>query len=231
MRYLILFILFLSLKVFSLDYYIGADLKSGHMPFEKGYGDNLLRKKSIGTNIYGGIRINDGVGIEIGHEKLSHKPQVCTLYYASSYPECTHALGAPLPEILSPAVFESKGSLKGPYLNVMGFYSPNKEGKIEFIASIGVSYLEASYSRRTLSVNGIERDFTRTLGGKKIILRLGTGFQYKISENLKFRMNVGWMNTKKMPIVGNDSCPSSFIIRALPTNITFYGIGIIWEFH
>lgn len=224
--------------------YIGTHLKMTYMDFEHGYGNELFRKQSLGPNFYIGHRVNEFMGIEIGYEKFYTKPNNCS-YQSALKGECEltkdsiptysssstpYSLGTPINECLLPFSCEGKGKIKGPYIGVVGYYSPRENSDLELIGSVGISCLKAHYERHLKVVGGIPYSSSRKFKGSKKVPRIMGGFQYRLSEHLKFRAGIGWINSKRLDIVVNDEYMGSLIPQVKPKNINFWEMGILYNF-
>lgn len=230
--------------------YVGTHLKMTHMDFERGYGDDLFKKQSLGPNFYIGQRINDFIGIEIGYEKFYTKPHNCS-YESAMKGECnissspssfeegkkpyavapsSYSLGTPINECLTPFSCEGKGKIKGPYFSIVGYFSPREGSDLEFIGSIGVSCLKAEYARKTRIVGGMPHYSTTTFKGRKKVPRIMGGFQYRVSEHLKFRAGIGWINSKQIEVLKNYDYSGPFVPQVKPKNINFWEMGILYSF-
>lgn len=209
--------------------YLGLDAQWRRASFKTGFGDNLFAHIYPQMNGYIGMRLHENIGIEIGYEAARARTRITTLTTGDS------AAGTPVPAILSPMVFRGKGKLKGPHLDLVGFYAPG-DPCVELVGSVGVAYLTGRFERHTIQVrNTFPLDRSRTLQERKAVLRLGAGLQYRFWECLSIRGMLGWENTTHMIIfekAGSSPEPirSLFVPEIKLRNSTTYSLGLVWSF-
>lgn len=207
-----------------LSPYIGVDAQVRRMDFKGGYGNNLLRHHSPQGNAYAGLKLNEWLGLEVGFESTITRSRLSTLTNGDL------AAGTPIEALMSPSVFRSKMKIKGPHVEVVGFYSFYEGSPCQLLASVGASFLKGTIERQTLSSFNIPRSTVRTLSARKRILRLGAGLQYMLGKHLGARVTVGWENTSKMVIYSNDQRPCRFLPEIKPKNTAVGGLGLLWAF-
>lgn len=204
--------------------YVGLDAQMRRMDFKGGYGDNLLRHNSPQGNLYGGIRLNDCVGMEAGYESTITKTRNATLYTGDI------AAGSVVPAMASPVVFKSKMKIKGPHVDLVGFYSLREDFPVQLIGSVGVSFFKGTVERKTLQMGArAVPGRTRTLSQRKRVLRLMGGLEYKVNCHFGVRATVGLVKTGKLVIFTNDNLSGAFP-EIKPKDSTVYGLGLFWVF-
>ncbi len=201
--------------------YIGADAQVRRMDFKGGFGDNLMQHHSPQGNVYGGVKLTSSLGIEVGYEGATTRTRTMTLGTGDL------VMGIPLAAGNAPAVYKTKAKIKGPHIDLAGFYS-FYEGSPQLIGSIGVANLKATILRRTLLVNGVQMNTMRALSERKSVLRLMGGLQIMKNEHWGFRGTVGWVNTNKLVVYTNDGRTTYPEVK--PKNSTIFGLGTFWLF-
>ncbi len=204
--------------------YVGADAQVRRMDFKGGYGDNLLQHHSPQGNLYGGLKFTPTLGVEFGYEATTTRTRTATLTTGDI------SNGATISEMISPAVFKSKQKIKGPHVDLVGYYSFYEDSPFQLVGSIGAAVLKATFERKTLSLHGVPSTIVRKLSLHKTVLRLMGGLQYGLSENLGARFSLGWVNTSRMVIYATDGMPSPYTPAVKPKNSFVYGIGMLWTF-
>jgi len=205
--------------------YLGADLQVRRMDFRGGFGDNLLQHHSPQGNVYAGFKFNRFAGLEAGFEATTTRTRTATLTTGDV------AAGAPIVAAVSPIVFKSKAKIKGPHINLMGYYSFYEGSPVELIGSIGIARYKTAFERKTLQFGMdpmIPSSMTRTFSKHKNILRLMGGLQAMFTDHLGMRLIVGWANTSKMVVTSNDGRMPSPEVK--PKNSVIYGLGALWVF-
>lgn len=204
--------------------YVGADAQVRRMDFKGGYGDNLLQHHSPQGNVYGGIRFNECIGIEAGYESTITRTREVTLHTGDI------AAGAPIPAGMSPAVFKSKMKIKGPHVDLVGFYSFREDVPVQLIGSVGVSFFKGTVQRIGVSMgNPPQPGRIRALSKRKPILRLMGGLEYKWNCHLGARATIGLVKTSKLVIFSNDGLAGA-APEIKPKDSTVYGLGLFWIF-
>ena len=204
--------------------YIGLDAQVRRMDFKGGFGDNLLQHHSPQGNVYVGIKFNDAVGIEGGYEATRTRTRDVTLHTGDI------AAGAVVLPNRSPAVFKSKMKIKGPHLDLIGFYSFREDLPVKLIGSVGLSFFKATSERIGVSMgNPAEPGRIRTLSKRKPILRLMGGLEYKWNAHFGTRASIGLVKTGKLVIFSNDGLAGA-TPEIKPKDSTVYGLGVFWIF-
>jgi len=233
MKYRRLFLTFVITLVISFtatarewweNFYVGADAQARRMDFKGGFGDNLLQHNAPQGNIYAGLKFNDCVGIELGYEATNTRSRMVTLTTGDI------AAGAPITAMASPAIFKSKFKIKGPHVDLVGFYSLYENPLIQVFGSIGLSAMKGTAERQTLEISNMPMSMVRTLSEHKTVLRLMGGAQYMFDEHWGLRGSIGWVDTGKMVIFANDGMSGATIPEIKPKGSTIYGLGMLWIF-
>lgn len=207
--------------------YVGIDAQVRRMDFKGGFGDNLLQHHSPQGNVYAGLKFNDCIAVEAGYETTRTRTRDATLYTGEI------AAGAPIGSgpTASPAVFKSTIKIKGPHVDLVGFYSFREDLPVQLLGSVGVSFFKGTAERRGISMgNPPTAGRVRTLSEHKAVLRLMAGLEYKWDCHLGARATVGLVKTGKLVIYSNDGIPGTFTPEIKPKDSTVYGLGIFWIF-
>lgn len=208
-----------------LDFYSGVDAQVRVMKFKEGFGDNLLHKTLPQGNVYVGIKLNESVALEVGHETTLTR--TCESVLTTG--ECVS--GYPIPELLCPAAFKAKSKIKGPHFNLVGF-CPLENERIQLIASVGVSALKGTAERHSVSFGypPVKASTVRTMSKHKTCLRFMTGVQYMTDFGLGIRGTMSLINTRKMVISKDDFHPSVIMPMIKPKDSLVFGLGGFWKF-
>jgi hypothetical protein len=192
------------------------------MDFKGGYGDNLLRHNSPQGNGYVGLQFNEHVALEVGYESTITKNRLTTLTTGDV------ASGTPVPARASPVVFISKIKMKGPHIDVVGFYPFYEGSPLQLWGSIGVAFIKGTAERQRISMANQPAFMVRTLSADKRVLRFAGGLQYMLGDHLGVRGTLGWVDTNRLVIFSNDNIPSTILPEIKAKGTTFYGLGFLW---
>ncbi len=234
MKAVTLLALFSSLSVFAdtkspipLVSYVGVDAQMRHMDFEKNFGGNILQHRYPQANFFAGFKFNDYLGAEAGY--TFSKKQLSTRAHQST----DIVLGELLPTIypvLVSQTFQSRASSKisGWNANLMG-YLPIfcKEDNTQLIGSIGFASLKSRVHNLVIFNNTLID--TNYFKKHKTILRLGTGIQHMVCDNIGLRFLVAWENTSKLKAYAQNLNRTSFA-STRPENSFHYGLGVFGTF-
>ncbi len=204
--------------------YIGADAQVRRMDFKGGYGDNLLRHNSPQGNGYVGLKFNEYLALEMGYESTVTRNRLTTLTTGDV------SAGTPVLAVVSPVIFRSKIKMKGPHVDVVGFYSFYEASPAQLFGSVGVAFIKGTAQRQTVSMANQPASTVRTLSGDKRVMRLAGGLQYMLGDHLGLRGTVGWSDTNRFVISSNDNLPGLRLPEIKPKGTTFYGLGLLWAF-
>ncbi len=204
--------------------YVGADAQVRRMDFKGGFGDNLLQHHSPQGNVYAGIKFNDCVAIEAGYEATRTRTRDVTLHTGGV------AAGGVIPAVGSPAVFKSKMKIKGPHVDLVGFYSFREDLPVQLLGSVGVSFFKGTVERNGVSMGTPPTPGRiRTLSARKPVLRLVGGLEYKWDCHLGARATIGLVKTSKLVIFSKDGFTGT-APEIKPKDSTVYGLGVFWVF-
>lgn len=183
-----LFALFsFSVQSYEMKPYVGLDAQMRSMGYVEGFGNNLFKKKSPQGNIYGGLRLNNYLGIEAGYETTPMRTR------SSDIGAGERCLG--VPAFRPPEKHTTKSKTKGWHFGLVGFF-PLAE-KLEAIGYVGTIRFKTFHqdmmvANKTGPVNVPYA--TRTFAARKSVLKLGTGLQYTVN-NVGLRFMVGYEKT------------------------------------
>lgn len=204
--------------------YVGLDAQVRRMDFKGGFGDNLLQHHSPQGNLYAGVKFNEYVGVEAGYETTSTRTRTSTLTTGDV------AAGVPISPLVSPTIFKSKMKIKGPHLDLVGFYSFGRDIPVQLLGSVGVSFFKGTVERQTLQMGDPPvPGRIRTLSEHKAVLRLMGGLQYMWNCHLGARATLGLVKTGKLVIFSNDGAAGT-APEIKPKDSTVYGLGMFWVF-
>ncbi len=203
--------------------YAGAEVQLRKMKFKGGYGDNSLPSVAREENLFLGFVVNDNLSLEVGFSKDDMKTR------RSAMKTGDVVNGAAIVATLSPIIFESRVRIKGPYLSLMHHCSIDGT-PFTFLNGLGVSFLKATSERRTVSSAGYPGTTERKLLEHKIVLRLTSGAQYDINENVFARGTLGWVNTRRVVIAVHNGLPNRIKPKVKPKDSLILGIGLGYSF-
>lgn len=207
----------------NLKPYVGVDAQERRMDYKGGFGDNIFKHNSPQGNVYAGVKVHKNLSVELGYEATRTRTRNATLTTGDE------SLGAPVTAAVSPSTFKSKIKLKGPHVDIVGFYTlSDRHPSLQLMGSVGVSVFNSTFERRTLHMGGFSTDTTRTIKKTKAVARLGAGLQHMINKHVGARLTINWVNTGRIVAHSKDDMTPS--ITAKPKNTTVYGLGILWVF-
>jgi opacity protein-like surface antigen len=203
--------------------YLGADLQERQMQYKRGFGDNLLKTTAIQGNLYTGVKLKENLNLEFGYEVTKTKSRLATLQTGDL------AAGTLIASNASPVVFRSSATVKGPHLDLVGFRGVDKNPDFKFFASVGVAVFRVGFQRETLHYgSNAQPGNVRVLSKNKPVLRLATGIEYSLHENISTRLSIGWSNTSN--VVAKSSDGQAVKLQFKHEDTTFCGLGLLWKF-
>lgn len=202
--------------------YVGLDAQVRHMSFKQGFGDNMFKHYSPQGNVYGGLKFSRYVGLEMGYEFTQTRSRDSKLSAGDV------SLGSKVEDIMEACSFHSKAKLKGPHMDVVGFYTFDNRYPLQLIGSVGVSVLTATFERQTVQVASQATNTVRKIERTKAVARLGGGIQHMFTKNIGARLTVNWINTARAKAYSNDLISPAATIK--PKNSTVFGLGMLWKF-
>ncbi len=230
-----------------LDAYAGIDAQMRHMPFQKNFGGNILKRRYPEGNVFAGMKFNDYVGIEAGYE-FSKKQHSTKTHQVG---EVVFGLPIPPPEPeLSSITYVSRASSKvnGFNLNLIGFLPILcEEYHTQLIGSVGIATLKTRIRNAltTTSVELIETilnpsgvPFTTVKPDnslykkRKTLFRMTAGIQYMTNCFIGIRGLVTWENTAQLKTRGKEIETGQISVGdfAKPKKSLVYGLGVFRHF-
>lgn len=208
-----------------LNPYLGFDQQLNRMRFKEGYGHNLFPKHYPQVNVYAGIKFLDPYGLEFGYISTASKHKISTLHTNDV------ALGARIPNALSPITFLSYIKITGYHVSLVNFYSNETWENFRLMGGIGLSFLKAEAQRDTISVGrNLHLQYTsRQFKKQKTVIRLILAPEYRFKDNVGFRSSVCFIQTSKMKI---NAMPEggSFTPSIRPKDSLIFSVGVFFEF-
>lgn len=212
--------------------YLGVDAQVRHIGFEKNYGNNLFKKDYPQGNVFGGFKLNQCIGIEVGYEAT------ITRTAKNFIPEGSIIAGETIPTLntdlaeVGPILCSSSFQIKGWHADIMGFLPVCEEYRFDLIGSVGLARLEAypKIFRLGDAVGDLNpatrfRAFPDT---RKTVLRLGLGAQQMLAECVGIRFLVGWENTSRFNNIRSINPNTRALVKL--DNSWNYGLGAFVEF-
>ncbi len=174
--------------------YFGVDLQQRELSLVRGFGDSLFAKRIPQANAYLGLRVNEHLSFEVGHQFN----QANTRTLASDFD--TVLLGVQLPNNEF-YVTENKFKFNATHINVVGRFPVST--KATALGSLGLmSFSVNSRIRYIGDENSIfipEDVFSEHYRSRKLVPQLGFGFEYACNEDLQLRFAASyqWLSTFK----------------------------------
>ena len=223
--------------------YVGVDAQIRHMPFQKDFGGNVLKKNYPQGNFFAGLKFNDYVGIEAGYEVSKKKSR------SVKHNNSDIVFGKPLEQNEPPFIPSveniSYGTSKiyGWNANLMGFLPIFcEDNSLQLIGSVGIAQLKiksknelkslettATLDSITEEINGSTQNtiiFNMHYKKRKAVLRLSSGIQNMITDCIGIRALVTWENTAKLRVTTG----TKVFNTEKPKNSFKYGLGIFTSF-
>lgn len=208
-----------------LDFYVGGDAQIRKMKYKSGFGDQVLPKHSPQANIYGGVKLSEHFGMEIGYESTISRCR--TSYFVNGQ----MLNGIVVPPTLDHVVLKSKSRIKGFHFDFVGFQNLGKHSPWKIFASIGICELKGTVERTTVaighpSISGRTRAFCK----RYTALRFGTGIQYTLGNGWAFRGYGSIVRTGRMVIKLDDDYQRIALPVFKPKDSFIIGIGTLYNF-
>lgn len=202
--------------------YVGFDIQERQMKYKKDFGANMLKDTSPQGNLYVGVKLKDSLALELGFEAARTKSRTVTLYAGDV------AAGMTISAAMSPYIVKSMAKVRGPHVDLVGFYGFEADPAFKLLGSVGVGVFRGYYERNVLQMGPTATPgIVRTLSKNKAITRLIGGMQYMLGEHIGTRLTAGWVNTTRVSAQSNDGMRTLFF---KPRNTVSYGMGMFWVF-
>lgn len=203
------------------NYFVGVDFQDRTMTFENDFGHGLFREHAFQYDLYGGIRFWNCWGLEIGYYANKSKNRVI------EFGPGDIALGQTLTLNDPTETHYTETKIKGPHIDVLGYYSLIPSWGIEMLGGVGVAYSKLMLKDAIIEENNISMTspISRTYDIKKANARALVGLQTLVYACVGIRATVTWENTN----VFNDLKPTEFpndVRRVNLENSWLYGLGI-----
>lgn len=232
-------------------WYIGSDFQIRRVCYTECAHNQKTISYSPRANGYIGYRLNNYLGFEVGyaHSTSKSKGSIFTaessdtedvtpnlvssiLQNTNSNPTKTEELSSatePTPFVQSNDILlQNKIKLSGPHLDLVFSYPLPDFNATELMLSIGVMQLRSEFSRHLLEDG--KQVFIKDIAHTPVV-RLTGGVQTMVTEHLRFRFVVGWLNTSRYVIShGYKKCGISLLPTLTAKDTLFYGVGLNWKF-
>ncbi len=223
-----------------LSPYLGVDAQIRHMPFQKDFGGNVLKKNYPQGNFFAGLRL-DYFGLEAGYTVSKKKHGTRNNVNGAPVFGVAPAPLGPL-ELSTTQIHRATSRIHGWNFNLMGYlpiFCP--ENHVELVGGVGISQFKHR-AHRTLSATSvfegdvpgttdIELDVVNThFNKRKAVLRLTGGIQHMLTDCFGIRALVNWENTAKLRIQGRDDETGERGFLARTKNSFNYGLGVFTNF-
>ena len=216
-----------------LSPFVGLNIGNYKVFFEPGYGQKMFRKDAVFYNICAGIKINDSIGIEIGHQ---HDNKRKNLKDANHYP------GVAIP-LATDVYFKTNLNIKHIYAGISVDYSLSNNFAVGVLMGISAATISASHTIYSLHGERISPSVAnkmialRTYKKCKLVTMVSSRVHYKISEKVSLRISANYFKLSRVPMNSQQNnwprdlpykkAPATKIRIKSPIN---YSIGLIASF-
>jgi len=196
--------------------YLGLGLEYRIMGFKDGRGDNLFHENLLQLNAFGGVKLTDYFGFEIGYFYSGSRSRTTMFGPGDVLLGNTLNAGNPIEEHFSKMkMYGGHGSLV--------FFCPiiltllDNDYAVELFGSIGTTYAKLKLDdtitkKNTVPVSSTPNIYSET----ELLLRLSAGIQYNFSETFGLRGMLVWENTsqfKNLTPKGNPNATSRVSLK------------------
>lgn len=212
-------------SVLQASLHLGIECQGLNMPYNAGYGDNLLNRSTVGINPIIGYRFNENIGIEGGFRYHSHHRTVTLKQNEVS-------AGEVIGKAIAPAVFDTSMRLKGPHINLVISTTKSIDNPLQLFMGFGLSETKATFYRHTIQAGhvNLHNIFTRKMEQTRTLRRLMVGANYYLTENLAIRCSSVFEDTNKFKVFANDGVATARQPGILPKRSINYGVGFSYHF-
>lgn len=229
------------------SFYLGADAQLRHMPFQKDFGGNILKKNYPQGNFFAGFKFNNCIGIEAGYE-VTKKKSGNKLHAPSDFIFGTTIEPLNPPDLVAISERSRASSrIHGWNLNLVGFLPVwCEEYNLSLLGSVGLAQLKLKtrHTRTTTETVTVFDDTETAIGTanevfignraynkRKVVLRLGAGIQHMLTECFGLRVLVNWENTNKLRTQGRNLENGLTVSSVARLKNSFnYGLGVFTTF-
>lgn len=200
--------------------YVGADVKWNNTRFKKTEGGNALQKNYPEGNLFGGIKFNEWVGLEVGYESTSRQSRKATIGVDDTF------FGDPVASVSTlPLSIKTKTKISGYHANVVGFYPIAEEYCLSLFGSIGLARLKIK-SHLELSIPPDPDILNFTFTKEKVVPRVTVGVQHMLNECIGVRAMLAWERTSAFKRIYAENSP----LYMTPRDSKSIGIGAFYSF-
>lgn len=209
--------------------YVGFDGQVRQMRFQKDLGDGHFRNALWQHNYFGGVRVNDYWGLELGYQHTFNNLKNSKVSAGTLF----------LNDVLDANNDEElllKHKVRGINLNLKGYWPLWTKGDYQYdvYGLVGASRLtitmdgyELTNAGNPLSATEVNDTYT-ALKANSWATRLGLGMQVTVKEHYGFRAGVNWEGTssftlEEKPVVVNEQ-------TGRPKNSWMGSVGVFYSF-
>ena len=198
--------------------YVGADVKWNNMQFKTATGKDLIQKNYPQGNLFGGVKFNEWVALELGYQSTTQKSKTATVGVGERF---FGDINSP-PGSLST---KTKTKISGFNLNVVGFYPIFEEYCLSLFGSVGLAQLKLkSHLDFTVPPSPLvtSRDFSK----RKLVPRATVGIQHMLNDNIGVRAMLAWERTSAFKKV----YAKNSTLYMSPKDSKSIGLGVFYSF-
>lgn len=200
--------------------YLGIEGQHRHMPYVHNFGDNIFKKNVSAGAIFGGIKFNDFLALEVGFGESKNKNSNSMInegdYFLSSLQE-------PGDGTFNLA---NKTKIKTVHFTLLSFLPLDEAHQYKYFLGFGTARNTINHQTKQTAVDGIPLDgFTFNFNNKTNGLRLITGVEYLPFAHFGVRANVAFERTSRLYNLKPDGRPNS-TLSLQAKNTTVFGLGV-----
>jgi len=181
--------------------YIGMDvgiisqmIKSNHISFVSGYGDNAYAKNPLMYGIFAGHKFNDWLGVEVEYEAQNKKSRTAEVTFMPGL--------MTLPPPNSPITLATEVRTEHVLLLLHGtVYRFHKKPNANIWTQLGISYSQIRANQVDLSELMVPISFKQ----KKVIPVVKLGINYDWTNRVGFRLYAGWRHLSMLKPKSNEN--------------------------
>ncbi len=202
--------------------YLGVDLQSRRMLFEKEYSMRSEKPRYLEGSFYAGLGLSDFFALEMGYQRTQQRSSNPGLAQGELY------LGDPLIDPNGTAI-RTKTILKGYRANVIGFLPVQFFTDLKLLGTFGFSRAQLKTVSSQLDLSAPADGFGRPFTFQKRVWmpRLGLGLQKMMDASFGIRALVTWEKTSKFGRI-TESRNTTLVIQ--PQNSVITSLGVFYTF-
>lgn len=202
--------------------FVGVDFQERTLRFEEDSGGNLFQEHAFQYDLYGGLRFCEYLGLDLGYFASKNKNRT-----AEFGPGDTVS-GQVLPSTAPTETHFTETKIKGPHIDVLGYYPLLPDYGIELLGGIGVAYSKLMLKDAVVAINDITltSPIARIYDIKRAHARALIGLQTLVYSCVGIRGTVTWENTSVFNDIKPADFPNDVRGNVNVKNSWAYGLGV-----